>query len=106
MEYHDSTEFDWLDDSYVKLQKLGLHTIELQANRSGLLSLAHQLIRLADEDWDSVFYDTDPGDLEVGSLCLQITRLDVPGRRLPSDEMQSANIAPGDCHASLRTGSQ
>lgn len=86
MEYHDSTEFDWLDDSYVKLQKLGLNTVELRANRSGLLSLARQLIRLAEEDWDSVFYDTDPGDLEAGSLCLQITKLDVPGRPLPPED--------------------
>lgn len=86
MEYHDSTEFDWLDDSYVKLQKLGLNTIELRANRSGLLSLAQQLIRFAEEDWDHVFYDTNPGDLEAGSSCLQITKLNVPDRRLPSDE--------------------
>ena len=88
MEYHDSTEFDWLDNSYVKLQKLGLQTIELQANRAGLLSLARQLITLADADFDSVFYDTDPGDLEAGSLRLQITRLDCPGRRLPDEESQ------------------
>ena len=90
MQFHDSTEFDWLDDSYVKLQKMGLQTVELQANRNGLLSLARQLIRLADEDWDSVFYDTDPGDLEAGSLCLQITRLDVPGRPLPPEETDQA----------------
>lgn len=86
MVYHDSTEFDWLDDSYVKLQKLGLQTIELQANRAGLLSLGRQLMTLAEADFDSVFYDTDPGDLEAGSLCLQITRLDCPGRRLPDEE--------------------
>ena len=82
MEFHDSTEFDWLDNSYVKLQKLGLQTMELQANRAGLLSLARQLMTLAEADFDSVFYDTDPGDLEAGSLRLQITRLDCPGQRL------------------------
>ena len=86
--FHNSTEFDWLDDSYVKLQKLGLQAIELRANRAGLLSLARQLITLADADFDSVFYDTDPGDLEAGSLRLQITRLDCPGRRLPDEESQ------------------
>lgn len=86
MEYHDSTEFDWLDNSYVKLQKLGLQTIELQANRAGLLSLAQQLTALAEADFDSVFYDTEPGDLEAGSLRLQITRMDCPGRRLQEDE--------------------
>lgn len=85
-EFHDSTEFDWLDDSFVKLQKLGLQTIELQANRNGLLSLARQLMALAEADFDRVFYDTDPGDLEAGSLRLQITRLDCPGRRLPDEE--------------------
>lgn len=86
MEFHDSTEFDWLDDSYVTLRKLGLQTIELRANRAGLLSLARQLTTLAEADFDSVFYDTDPGDLEEGSLRMQITRLDCPGRRLPDED--------------------
>lgn len=86
MVFHDSTEFDWLDDSYVKLQKLGLQAVELQANRAGLLSLAQQLTTLAEADFDSVFYDTDPGDLEAGSLRLQITRLDCPGRRIKKEE--------------------
>lgn len=86
MVFHDSTEFDWLDNSYVKLQKLGSQTIELCANRAGLLSLARQLAALAEADFDSVFYDTDPGDLEAGSLRLQITRLDCPGRRLPDED--------------------
>lgn len=72
----------------MKLQKLGLQTIELQANRAGLLSLARQLMSLAEGDFDSVFYDTDPGDLEAGSLRLQITRLDCPGRWLPADDSQ------------------
>lgn len=83
MEYHDSTEFDWKDDSYVFLKKMGLNAIELQANVAGLLSLADQLLQIANGKYDSVFYDTDPGDLENGSLQLQVTKLDIRGRSLP-----------------------
>ena len=86
MEYHDSTEFDWRDDSYVFLKKMGSNSIELQANVAGLLSLADQFIRIANGEWNSVFYDTDPGDLENGSLQMQITKLDIRGRSLPVKE--------------------
>ena len=86
MEYHDSTEFDWRDDSYVFLKKIGLNAIELQANAAGLLSLADQFVRIANGELNSVFYDTDPGDLESGSLQLQITKLDIQGRSLPLNE--------------------
>lgn len=84
MEYHDSTEFDWKDNSYVLLKKMGLNAIELRANEAGLRSLADQLMRIADGEYTSVFYDTEPGDLEEGSLCLQITKADMPGRSLPN----------------------
>lgn len=83
MEYHDSTEFDWKDDSYVNIRKMGLNSIEIQANAAGLLSLADHLVRIANEDHEYVFYDTDPGDLEAGSLTLQITKIDRCGRSLP-----------------------
>ena len=86
MEYHDSTEFNWKDDSYVFLKRLGLNTIELQANVAGLLSLAEQLTHIAKGNYDSVFYDTEPGDLEKGSLQLQITKLDVQGSSLPTQK--------------------
>ena len=86
MIYHDSTEFDWKDDSYVFLKKMGINAIELQANTAGLLSLAEQLVKIAHGEYDYVFYDTDPGDLENGSLQLQITKLNVSGRPLPTKE--------------------
>lgn len=86
MMYHDSTELEWRDDSYVFLKKMGINAIELQANTAGLLSLADQLIRIAYGEYDYVFYDTDPGDLENGSLQLQITKLNVAGRPLPIKE--------------------
>lgn len=83
MEYHDSTEFEWRENSYVFLKKMGLNSIELRANTAGLLSLADQLILIARGEYDAVLYDTDPGDLENGSLQLQVTRIDVQGRSLP-----------------------
>ena len=83
MEYHDSTEFEWKDDSYVLLKKIGINTIELQANVAGLLSLADQLSQIAKGGYGSVFYDTDPGDLEDGSIQLQITKVNMHGRSLP-----------------------
>lgn len=87
MDYHDSTEFDWREDSFVCLKKMGLNSIELQANKAGLLSLADQFIRIATGEWNSVFYDTDPGDLESGSLKLQITKMDIQGRSLPREDI-------------------
>lgn len=83
MKYHDSTEFNWRDDSYLFLRKIGINTIELQANTAGLLSLADQLIQIAKGEYSSVFYDTDPGDLENGSLQLQISKVNMQGRSLP-----------------------
>ena len=57
--------------------------MELQANAAGLRSLAPQLLQIANGEIDSVFYDTDPGDLEEGSLFLQITKVQAEGRRNP-----------------------
>lgn len=45
--------------------------------------LAQQLLQIANGEIDSVFYDTDPGDLEEGSLFLQITKVQAEGRRNP-----------------------
>lgn len=53
--------------------------MELQANAAGLRSLAQQLLQIANGEIDSVFYDTDPGDLEEGSLFLQITKVQAEG---------------------------
>ena len=86
MAYHDSTEFDWEDDSYVFLKKIGINTVELQANRAGLLSLANQFIQIANGEYNSVFYDTEPGDLEIGSLQLQVTKVNMSGRSLPKNK--------------------
>ena len=85
-DYLDSTQFAWKDNSLVYLNQLGPKTVELCANAEGLRSLAAQMIWLADSDRTSIFYDTDPGDLEEGSLWLQITKVDLPGRANPSEE--------------------
>ena len=78
--YHESTEFSWESNSYVKIQKMGINSIELQANPEGLRSLAAQLLKIADGDYEYVFYQAFPGDLEEGSLELQITKLTISGR--------------------------
>ena len=80
MRYFDSTQFNWEEDSYVMIRKIGLNAIELQANVPGLLSLASQLVQIAKEEYNSVFYQTGPGDLEEGSIELQISKIDIHGR--------------------------
>ena len=80
MRYFDSTQFNWEEDSYVMIRKIGLNAIELQANVPGLLSLASQLVQIAKEEYNSVFYQTAPGDLEEGSIELQISKIDIHGR--------------------------
>ena len=85
MTYHDSTEFDWKDDSYLFIKRMGYNAIEIQANASGLLSLADQLVQIANGAFKSVYYDTDPGDLETGSVTMQITKLDIHGRSVPRE---------------------
>ena len=81
--FTSSTEFSWEDNSYVFLKMLGSKTVEMQANSAGLRSLAEQLLKIANGDYNYVFYDTDPGDLEDGSICLQITKVKATGRSYP-----------------------
>ena len=78
--FKSSTEFSWLPNSYVKIEKQGPSSIKLMANREGLLSLSEQLKLIALGTDDSVCYDEDPGDLETGSLSMEIIKLSCTGR--------------------------
>ena len=77
----DSTQFDWIDGSYLRIDPCSNTSISIKANKEGLLSLADQLIRLANCIETSIIYQTWPGDLEEGSLELEICRVNHIGRK-------------------------
>ena len=77
----DSTEFDWIDGSFVRVDRRSSTSISINANKEGLLSLADQLTRLANSSESSIIYQTWPGDLEEGSLELEICRVNHNGRK-------------------------
>ena len=79
-DFKSSTEFPWLPNSYVKIEKQGSSSIKLIANREGLLSLAEHLKLIANGEDKSVCYDQEPGDLEDGSLNMEIIKLQCNGR--------------------------
>ncbi len=81
-EYNSSTRYDWISNSYVKIESLGKKSIRLLANREGLLSLARQFECLANDIKEtSICYDEDPGDLEEGSLYLEVIKIICEGRK-------------------------
>ena len=78
--FKSSTEFPWFPNSYVKIERQGPSGIKLMANREGLLSLAEHLKLIANGQDNSVCYDQEPGDLEDGSLNMEIIKLLCGGR--------------------------
>ncbi len=78
--FKSSTEFPWLPNSYIKIEKQGPSSIKLLANREGLLSLSEHLKMIANGNDASVCYDEEPGDLEIGSLNMEIVKLLCNGR--------------------------
>lgn len=79
-DFKSSTEFSWLPNSYVKIERQGPSSIKLMANREGLLSLSEHLKLIANGNDNSVCYDEEPGDLENGSLNMEIVKLFCDGR--------------------------
>ena len=79
-DFKSSTEFPWFPNSYVKIEKQGPSSIKLTANREGLLSLAEHLKLIANGEDKSAYYDQEPGDLEAGSLNMEIIKLQCNGR--------------------------
>ena len=76
-----STDFDWEDNSFVRVDPQSRVSVKISANREGLISLAKQILALADAAEGSIIYDPFPGDLEEGSLSLEICRVACDGRR-------------------------
>lgn len=75
-----STDCVWEDGSYLRVDQQGKTSVRIRANKAGLISLANQLILLADCTEHSIIYQPWPGDLEMGSLDLEIQRVICDGR--------------------------
>lgn len=75
-----STDLTWVDDSYVKVIQASKISVRICANEAGLLSLANHLIKLANDNKQSIIYESWPGDLEEGSLALEIQKTQDKGR--------------------------
>ena len=80
-DYKPSTVFEWLDNSYVKVEQTNKQLTTITGNKEGLLSLARQLEAFALGADSCVCYEPWPGDLEDGSVTLEIINSDCSGRR-------------------------
>ena len=78
--YISSTEFDWEPNSYVKVGLRSKSLILISANKEGLLSLANHLIKLANSDNATILYENWPGDLEDGSIGIELEKIRCDGR--------------------------
>ena len=79
--YMSSTNMDWHENSYIKVEQANAHLTRITVNREGLLSLSEHFIALANSGIESCCYEEWPGDLEEGSVTLEIVRVDCAGRR-------------------------
>ena len=80
-DYKPSTDFEWLDNSYVKVEQTNKQHTTITGNKEGLLPLARQMEAFALREDPSVCYEPWPGDLEEGSVTLEIIKTDRNGRR-------------------------
>ncbi len=79
--YKSSTDFPWRDNSYVKTEHPAPQLVRITANKEGLLSLSEQLKLFAESADPSYCYEVFPGDLEEGSVTLEIEKIDCQGRQ-------------------------
>ena len=79
--YKPSTDYEWLDNSYVKVEQTNKQLTTITGNKEGLLFLAKQLEAFVLREDPSVCYEPWPGDLEEGSVTLEIINSDCSGRR-------------------------
>ena len=70
----------------MKVEQKNKQLTTITANREGLLSLARHLEQLALGTSQSCCYEPWPGDLEEGSVTLEIVKTDAPGRCVPIDQ--------------------
>ncbi len=75
-----STDLPWQQNSYVTVKVSGKSAVQICANKEGLLSLASHLEILANSSQSSILYEETPGDLEDGSLCLEIQKVNCAGK--------------------------
>lgn len=75
-----STEFDWEQNSYVKVSNRSDKLILISANKEGLVSLANHLLELANSQHFSILYEPWPGDLEDGSIGIELEKIICDGR--------------------------
>ena len=80
-----SPDCEWEDGSYVKIHQSAKTAVRICANRAGLITLANHLMMLANCAESSIIYEPWPGDLEYGSLDLEIQRVDCEGRKTEDD---------------------
>lgn len=79
--YKSSTDFPWENNSYVKTEHPAPQLIRILANKEGLLSLSEHLKKFAESNDPSYCYEVFPGDLEEGSIALEIVKIECPGRK-------------------------
>lgn len=70
--WHFSTDFKWLKNSYVKIEKSCGNDVCLIGNKQGLLSLSGQLMKVVRKSIPIVLYDEFPSDLEQGSWSMTL----------------------------------
>ena len=83
MDFEDtinSTELPWQQNSYVTVELSGRASVRILANKEGLLSLASHLEALANNTQASILYEDTPGDLESGSVTLEIQKVSHVGK--------------------------
>lgn len=78
--YKPSTDYPWIDNSYIKVEQKNPQLTRITINLEGLLSLAQQLELFAKDSADSICYEVWPGDLEEGSCALEIKKTNHNGR--------------------------
>lgn len=89
----EENDYEWEENSYVKVCQPSKQLLEIQANKEGLISLAKQILAVAYatdnkfmiHHWAEIKATADKdywyGDLEEGSLQLSIAKVEKQGRK-------------------------
>ena len=79
--YKPSTDYDWEDNSYIKVEYCNKTLVKIISNKEGLLSLSKHFYILANSLDTEVCYEPWPGDLEEGSVLMEVIKTDTDGRK-------------------------
>ena len=71
-EWWSSADFEWFDNSYIKIELTQDYGLCLKVNEQGLRSLSHQIKEILCKAISVVIYDEFPGDLEEGSWAMTL----------------------------------